>query len=153
MLSGQLYRMTGQHQFALRSYSTSIQICQSLAEHLQLSHKRIKLESQSMEDSSSSEDLNIVQRMRARLYAEKSLTYRNIGDKLSSIVAIKSALRMCYSQVYHNIYCEYLNRITTEDEERQFGEKERVMDGERYNEDVCISFMITTTTIKCSTEK
>ena len=147
-LFGMFYIMNGDHLAALRSFNTSLQLCHTKTVQLEQNNKRRKLEEEAeYEAGSDMETLEIVRRLKARLYAEKSLVYHDLGDNISSIASIKAALKLCYSQVYLNVYCKYLNRMITEDEQNQFGDPASVLSS-RYNDDICISYIITTSTLR-----
>ena len=145
-LFGWFYVTNGDHHGALRSFNTSLQLCHTKTEQLKQDKKRRKLEAE-FEADSDMQTLELVRRLKARLYAEKSLVYHDLGDNISSISSIKAALKLCYSQVYLNVYCKYLNRMVTEDEQHQFGEPASVLDC-RHNDDICISYIITTSTLR-----
>ena len=95
-----------------------------------------------------SESLELVKRLKARLYAEKSEVYQLKGDKASSVFAIKSALRLDNSQVYLNKYsrCQHKLSRTSEDDKQKLGDSDRMIIS-KYNEDICISFMMTASTL------
>ena len=147
-LFGLFYVLNGDHQGALRSFNSSLQLCHTKTEQLKQNIKRRKLESEAeCEADSDIETLDIVRTLKARLYAEKSLVYHDLGDNISSISSIKAALKLCYSQVYLNVYCKYLNRIITEEEQQQFGDPASVLNC-RHNDDICISYITTTSTLR-----
>ena len=150
-LFGLFYVMNGDHHGALRSFNTSLQLCHMKTEQLKQKQKRRKLESEAVcEADGDIETLDIVRRLRARLYAEKSLVYHDLGDTSSSISSIKAALKFCYSQVYLSVYCKYLNRMISEEEQHQLGDpaSASVMNSTRHNDDICISYIITTSTLR-----
>ena len=147
-LFGLFYVMNGDHHGALRSFNTSLQLCHMKTGQLKQNQKRRKLEPEAeCEADSDIETLEIVRRLKARLYAEKSLVYHDLGDDISSISSIKAALKLQNSQVYLSVYCKYLNRVISEEEQTQFGEPASVLDW-RHNEDICISYIITTSTLR-----
>ena len=75
-------------------------------------HKRRKLdedeEDEVMEDSDDSDnsDMMIVARLRSRLYYEKSVVYRDLGDSRSQSAALKYSLRLHHNNVVSRIYCQ-----------------------------------------------
>ena len=147
-LFGLFYVQSGDHHGALRSFNTSLQLCQTKTEQLKQNNKRRKLESEAdFEADGDMEILDIFRRIKARLYAEKSLVYHDLGDNISSISSIKAALKFCYSEVYLNVYCKYLNRMITEEEQHQFGDMAGLFNC-RHNDDICISYIITTSTLR-----
>ena len=97
------------------------------------------------ESEDHSEALESVRRLQARLYAEKSEVYELLGERESSVAAIRSALRLSYSPVYLQTYSRYLKRCPTAEERQQLGEAGGGV-GPGGCEDICISFIISTST-------
>ena len=149
MFSGHLYTLTAEYDAALRSFNTSLQFCQIQEEQFsQNTSKKRKLENGTEDEMKDvSESLELVKRLKARLYAEKSEVYQLKGDKASSVFAIKSALRLDNSQVYLNKYSRFQHKLsrTSEDDKQKLGDSARMIIP-KYNEDICISFMMTAST-------
>ena len=97
----------------MKHLDASLQVCHSLmSSEGQSSEKRRKLESDSSVAaegggvSSVESDLQLVTRLRSRLYYEKSTVFAQLGDAEAQATALKFSLRLSWSQEVARCYAQ-----------------------------------------------
>ena len=96
----------------MKHLDASLQVCHSLmSSEGQSSEKRRKLESDSSDAAgeggvSVESDLQLVSRLRSRLYYEKSAVFAQLGDAEAQATALKFSLRLSWSQEVARCYAQ-----------------------------------------------
>ena len=114
--------LCGEYKSALRYFDAGLQMCQTPDNAARgRDAKRIRTESGASHQEGCTEDdgkeVEIVLRLRARLYYEKSLVYRQRGDTRSQSSALKFSLRVKFSDA---VYKHYRDSVSEPEEARDW---------------------------------
>ena len=144
-LISKVFYYLGELKPALKNLDASLQVCQSLSTEGQNKEKRRKLDSggpdEKVEEGGAStvcSDPQLVLMLRSRLYYEKSLIFKQLGDSKSQSTALKFSLRLHFSDPVFRSYSE-LQGGAAEEQGRGRGEETAELQAVSYN--LCLQFL------------